>query len=68
MISDPDNAPPSWPPLSDEAAVTVLAFLQHFTECFESRYFGEIHRYYEARSQANMKAAIPPPTTGDPPF
>ncbi|MBU2804269.1 hypothetical protein HF283_13505 [Acidithiobacillus ferrooxidans] len=67
MLSDPDNAVPSWPPLSEEAAVTILAFLQHFTECFESRYFGEIHRYYEARTQANRKTDAPPPVS-DPPF
>jgi hypothetical protein len=35
--------------------------LHHFTECFESQYYGEIHRYYEERSQANMKTADPPP-------
>jgi hypothetical protein len=55
------------PPLSDEAAVMVLEFLHHFTECFESQYYGEIHRYYEERSQANMKTADPP-SADDPPF
>ena len=38
MISYPCNDQPLLPPLSDEAAVTVLEFLQRFTECFESQY------------------------------
>ncbi|MGR2927808.1 hypothetical protein [Acidithiobacillus ferriphilus] len=67
MISYPCNDQVPMPPLSDEAAVTVLEFLQRFTECFESQYYGEIHRYYEERSQANMKTANPPPAD-DPPF
>jgi hypothetical protein len=61
MISYPCNDQPLLPPLSDEAAVTILEFLHHFTECFESQYYGEIHRYYEERSQANTQAAEPPP-------
>ena len=67
MISYPCNDQSPLPPLSDEAAVTVLEFLQRFTECFESQYYGEIHRYYEERSQANMKTADPP-SADDPPF
>lgn len=50
------------PPPPDEAIIAILEFLQDFTARFESRYFGEIHRYYEERSQANRKAADPPPT------
>ncbi|ACH83087.1 hypothetical protein Lferr_0837 [Acidithiobacillus ferrooxidans ATCC 53993] len=38
MISYPCNDQTPMPPLSDEAAVTVLEFLQRFTECFESQY------------------------------
>ena len=68
MISYPCNDQPPLPPLSDEAALSVLEFLQRFTECFESQYYGEIHRYYEERSQANMKTADPPPIADDPPF
>ncbi len=67
MISYPCNDQAPMPPLSDEAAVTVLEFLRHFTECFESQYYGEIHRYYEERLQANMKTADPP-SANDPPF
>ena len=67
MISYPCNDQALLPPLSDEAAVTIMEFLQYFTECFESQYYGEIHRYYEERSQANMKTADPPPTD-NPPF
>ena len=40
MISYPCNDQAPMPPLSDEAAVTVLEFLHHFTECFESQYYG----------------------------
>lgn len=67
MISYPSNDQTPMPPLSDEAAVTVLEFLQRFTEYFESQYYGEIHRYYAERSQALRKAANPPPAD-DPPF
>lgn len=67
MISYPGNDQPPMPPLSDEAAVTVLEFLQRFTEYFESQYYGEIHRYYEKRSRANMKTADPP-SVDDPTF
>ena len=68
MISYPCNDQSPLPPLSDEAAVTVLEFLQRFTECFESQYYGEIHRYYEERSQTNRKTDDPPPIADDPPF
>ena len=60
MISYPCNDQAPMPPLSDEAAVMVLEFLHHFTECFESQYYGEIHRYYEQRSQINTRIADPP--------
>ena len=61
MISYPCNDQVPMPPLSDEAAAMVLELLQRFTECFENQYYGEIHRYYEERSQANMETADPPP-------
>lgn len=61
MITYPCNDQPPWPQLSDEAAVTVLEFLHHFVESFESQYFGEIHRYHEELSQANTQAAGLPP-------
>jgi hypothetical protein len=35
------------PPLSDEAAAQILAFLQHWVEQFESHYYGQLRRYYE---------------------
>jgi hypothetical protein len=67
MIVYPCNDQTPMPPLSDEAAVVVLEFLQRFTECFESRYYGEIHRYYEEQSQAHRKTADPP-SVDDPTF
>jgi len=54
--------------ISDEAAVKVPEFLQSFTECFESYYYGEIHRYYQERSQASRKPGDPPPIANHPPF
>lgn len=54
--------------ISDEAAVKVPEFLQSFTECFESHYYGEIHRYYQERSQASRKPGDPPPIANHPPF
>jgi hypothetical protein len=32
--------------LSDEAAATLLEFLTELTQCFESYYAGQLHRYY----------------------
>ncbi|MBU2836097.1 hypothetical protein HF673_10060 [Acidithiobacillus thiooxidans] len=67
MIVYPCNDQTPMLPLSDEAAVMVLEFLQRFTECFESQYYGEIHRYYAEQSTAHRKAADPP-SADDPPF
>ncbi|MBU2774348.1 hypothetical protein HMI48_10850 [Acidithiobacillus ferrooxidans] len=67
MSTNPCNDQPPWPQLSDEAAVTALEFMHHFVESFESQYFGEIHRYHEERSEANIQT-VAPLTTDDPPF
>ena len=57
-------APP--PPLSDQAAVDLLDFLHNLVACFESRYFDQIHRFYEHRSEHNLRRPIPPPPNDDP--
>ena len=56
------------PPLSDQAAVDIRDFLQQLTVCFESRYGDQIHRYYEQRSEHNLRRPVPPPTTDGDPF
>lgn len=55
-------------PLSDEAAVEILDFLQVFMTDFENRYSGQILRYYEERSRHNLVQNAPWETTPDPPF
>jgi len=53
------------PPLSDQAAVDILEFLHNAVECFESRYFDQIHRYYFERSEHQMAQPDPPPCSDD---
>ncbi len=53
------------PPLSDQAAVDVLEFLHHAVECFESRYFGQIHRYYRERRDHPVRQRSAPPCSDD---
>lgn len=55
-------------PLSDEAAVEILDFLQVFTTDFEIRYGGQIRRYYDDRSHHNIVQDNPFAASGDPPF
>lgn len=68
MRSDHGYSDFTLPPLSDEAAVEMLDFLQVFTTDFESRYAGQIRRYYEDRSSHNIAQDYPNVTTNDPPF
>jgi len=56
------------PPLSDQAAVDLLEFLRDLVACFESRYFDQIHRFHDQRSEHNRHRAAPPPSTNDDPF
>jgi len=55
-------------PLSDEAAVEILDFLQVFTNDFENRYGEQIRRYYDERSRLNTVRSCPCVATDDPPF
>ena len=57
--------------LSDEAIVEIHTFLEDILRHFESRYAGEIHRFYEARSFQNIglrRAPISDDNDDDPPF
>lgn len=55
-------------PLSDESAVEILDFLQVFMVDFENRYYNQIRRYYDSRSQHNIVQYTPSTNTDDPPF
>jgi hypothetical protein len=55
-------------PLSDEAAVEILDFLQVFMTDFENRYGNQIRRYYDERSRHNIIQDSPSEPTDDPPF
>jgi len=55
-------------PLSDEAAVEILDFLQVFTADFEIRYGEQIRRYYDELSRHNIVQSNPCVATDDPPF
>ena len=56
------------PPLSDQAAVDLLAFLHDLVAGFESRYFDQIHRYNEDKSEHNLRRHAPPPPHVDDPL
>ena len=69
MRPKPDFDYPIMPPLSDEAAVKILDFLQGVTNDFENHYFTQIHRYYDARSRHNLtQASLFDEVGDDPPF
>jgi len=55
-------------PLSDEAAVEILDFLQVFMTDFENQYGNQIRRYYDERSRHNIIQDSPSEPTDDPPF
>ena len=48
----PERNPASlaWPDLSDETVVELHGLLTDFMVLFESRYFGQIHRYFQQRA------------------
>lgn len=48
------------PPLSDQGVVDILEFLHEAVESFESRYFVQIRRYYNERSQHKPRCPEPP--------
>ena len=56
------------PPLSDQAAVDLLAFLHDLVAGFEAHYFAQIHRFYDQRAEHNRHRPHPPPLTDGDPF
>jgi hypothetical protein len=54
--------------LSDETVVEILDFLHLFMTDFENRYFAQIHRYYDDRSQHHIIQTNPVMNDDDPPF
>ena len=59
----------SLPPLSDQGVVDILEFLQEAVECFETRNFVQIRRYYNELSRHNRRGpATPPIGPDDDPF
>lgn len=68
MCSDPCFRCIPLRPLSDEAAVEILDFLQEFLLNFEIRYGDQIRRYYDDRSYENIRQYHSPTSADDPPF
>lgn len=56
------------PPLSDEAAVEILNFLELLYLAFQERYGNQLRRHYDKRRQDNIVQPHPSPPTVDPPF
>jgi len=54
MHTDYPSALLSWPELPDEAVVVLQAALNDFMMLFESRYLGQIERYYHERSREHL--------------
>ena len=52
LESAPSN--PQMPPLSDEGVIEILHFLEQIMRQFESRYFAQIHRYYQSQPRENL--------------
>ena len=55
MCSEPGFHCITLPPLPDKAAVEILNFLQEFTNNFENRYSNQIRRYYDQRSEHDVR-------------
>ena len=68
MCSDHDYPCIPMRPLSDEAAVEILDFLQVFATDFENRYSNQIRRYHDDRSRHNIVQTNSSGDKDDPPF
>jgi len=68
MCTDPRSQCITLRPLSDEAVVEILDFLQVFTTDFENRYSGQIRRYYDERFRHNNVQANPFKNADNPQF
>lgn len=56
------------PPLSDDAVVQIHRFLEELLGLFESRYHGQIYRYYEAMSASSINEQHATHQNDEPPF
>lgn len=56
------------PPLSDDAVVQIHGFLEELLSLFESRYHGQIYRYYEAMSASSLDEQRAAHHSDEPPF
>ncbi|MCR4299619.1 MAG: hypothetical protein NUV75_12895 [Gallionella sp.] len=56
------------PPLADEAVVEIQNFFSEILHLLEAHYGGQIHRFYQDRSSANIVEHNPRITLDDPPF
>lgn len=56
------------PPLSDEAVIEIREFMEVLLLVFDARYGGQIHRYYDDRSEQNRLQSHTPASIDDPPF
>jgi len=68
MSHDPQRLLAELPAISDESVVEILDFLQAFVVGFESFYGGQIRRYYDDRSRANIIRQATAAPLEDPPF
>lgn len=68
MCSDPCDQCLPLRPLSDEAVVEILDFLQVLMTDFEIRYSNQIRRYYDQHSRHNLFLEYPAEPADDPPF
>ena len=68
MCSDPGFECIPLRPLTDEAAIEILYFLQVFVTDIENRYGNQIRRYYDDRSRHNIIHGYSSKPTDDPPF
>jgi hypothetical protein len=68
MSHDPQRLLAELPVISDESVVEILDFPQAFILGFESFYGGQIRRYYDDRSRANLIRPEPTAPPDAPPF
>lgn len=55
MFPEHDPVPLAWPDLPDEAVVELHGLINNFMVLFESRYFGQIHRYFQEQASARHR-------------
>ena len=69
LLFDPEDECGRNRPLSDEAVVEILNWVQGWLTDFENRYYDQIHRYYEDRSrQSILQGSCSSPEQGELPF